>query len=150
MLCSTAKSATVETTSTSTVGTVTIAAESATASVAGKVESVTVAETAKSATVETKANSTVGTLNVAAEDAKKKEEVDVRNQGDQMVYQTEKTLEEMKIECESAELQRIPNTTRSLDADQTRKILKIVDMLEEDDDVTNVFHDLEIPEDFEE
>jgi len=31
----------------------------------------------------------------AAEDAKRKEEVDVRNAGDQMVYQTEKTLEEM-------------------------------------------------------
>ena len=31
----------------------------------------------------------------AAEDAKRKEEVDIRNQGDQMVYQTEKTLAEM-------------------------------------------------------
>ena len=31
----------------------------------------------------------------AAEDAKRKEEIDVRNQGDQIVYQTEKTLEEM-------------------------------------------------------
>ena len=31
----------------------------------------------------------------AAEDAKRKEEVDIRNQADQMVYQTEKTLEEM-------------------------------------------------------
>ncbi|OUN03330.1 molecular chaperone DnaK [Flavonifractor sp. An92] len=31
----------------------------------------------------------------AAEDAKRKEEVDVRNQGDQVVYQTEKALEEM-------------------------------------------------------
>ena len=31
----------------------------------------------------------------AAEDAKRKEEIDVRNQGDQMVYQTEKTLEDM-------------------------------------------------------
>ncbi|MCD8100026.1 MAG: molecular chaperone DnaK [Oscillospiraceae bacterium] len=31
----------------------------------------------------------------AAEDAKRKEEVDVRNQGDQMVYQTEKTLSEL-------------------------------------------------------
>ena len=31
----------------------------------------------------------------AAEDAKRKEEVDIRNNGDQMVYQTEKTLEEM-------------------------------------------------------
>ncbi len=36
----------------------------------------------------------------AAEDAKRKEEVDVRNQADQMVYQTEKALEDMgdKIE----------------------------------------------------
>ena len=31
----------------------------------------------------------------AAEDARRKEEVDTRNQADQMVYQTEKTLEEM-------------------------------------------------------
>ncbi len=31
----------------------------------------------------------------AAEDAKRKEEIDIRNQGDQIVYQTEKTLEEL-------------------------------------------------------
>ena len=31
----------------------------------------------------------------AAEDAKRKEEIDVRNQGDQIVYQTEQTLSEM-------------------------------------------------------
>lgn len=61
-----------------------------------------------------------------------------------------KMLEEMKIECESAELQRIPNTTREVDADTCRKVMKIVNMLEEDDDVTNVFHDMEIPDDYEE
>jgi len=61
-----------------------------------------------------------------------------------------KLLEEMKIECESAELQRIPNTLRQVDADTIRKVLKVVNMLEEDDDVTNVFHDMEIPDDFEE
>ncbi len=32
----------------------------------------------------------------ASEDKKRKEEVDIRNQGDQMVYQAEKTLEDMK------------------------------------------------------
>lgn len=31
----------------------------------------------------------------AADDQKRKDEVDTRNQGDQMVYQTEKTLQEM-------------------------------------------------------
>lgn len=61
-----------------------------------------------------------------------------------------KALDEKGIVYESAELQRIPNTTRSLDPESTRKVLKLVDVLEEDDDVTNVFHDLEIPDDFEE
>ena len=61
-----------------------------------------------------------------------------------------KALEDMKIECESAELQRIPNTTRSIDEESMRKVLKVINMLEEDDDVTNVFHDMEIPDDFDE
>ena len=39
----------------------------------------------------------------AAEDAKRKEEVDVRNSGDQMVYQTEKTLEEMGDKLDPAD-----------------------------------------------
>ena len=39
----------------------------------------------------------------AAEDAKRKEEVDVRNQADQMVYQTEKTLEDMKDKIDAGD-----------------------------------------------
>ncbi len=39
----------------------------------------------------------------AAEDAKRKEEVDTRNAGDQMVYQTEKTLSEMGDKLDSAD-----------------------------------------------
>ena len=39
----------------------------------------------------------------AAEDAKKKEEIDVRNQGDQVVYQTEKALEEMKDKIDAGD-----------------------------------------------
>ena len=39
----------------------------------------------------------------AAEDAKRKEEVDVRNQGDQVVYQTEKALEEMGDKIDAAD-----------------------------------------------
>ena len=39
----------------------------------------------------------------AAEDAKRKEDVDVRNAGDQMVYQTEKTLEEMGDKLDAAD-----------------------------------------------
>jgi len=39
----------------------------------------------------------------AAEDAKRKEEVDTRNQADQMVYQTEKTLEDLKDKIDAAD-----------------------------------------------
>jgi YebC/PmpR family DNA-binding regulatory protein len=55
-----------------------------------------------------------------------------------------KKLEQLKIEPESASLQRIPKTTVSLDIDATRKVLKLVDIIEEDDDVQSVFHTLEI------
>ena len=55
-----------------------------------------------------------------------------------------KKLEQLKIEPESASLQRIPKTTVSLDLEATRKVLKLVDIIEEDDDVQNVFHTLEI------
>ena len=43
----------------------------------------------------------------AAEDAKRKEEVDVRNAGDQMVYQTEKTLSEMGDKIDGADKSEI-------------------------------------------
>jgi len=39
----------------------------------------------------------------AAEDAKRKEEIDIRNQADQMVYQSEKTLEELADKLEEAD-----------------------------------------------
>ena len=44
----------------------------------------------------------------------------------------------------------IPNTTRSIDEESMRKVFKVINMLEEDDDVTNVFHDMDVPDDFEE
>ena len=55
-----------------------------------------------------------------------------------------KKLEKLNIEPESASLQRIPKTTVSLDEDATRKVLRLIDIIEEDDDVQNVFHTLEI------
>jgi len=55
-----------------------------------------------------------------------------------------KKLEHLKIESESASLQRIPKTTVNLDEDATRKVLRLVDIIEEDEDVQNVFHTLAI------
>ena len=50
----------------------------------------------------------------AAEDAKRKEEVDVRNQGDQMVYQTEKTLTEMGDKIDSADKSEVEDALAKL------------------------------------
>ncbi len=50
----------------------------------------------------------------AAEDAKRKEEVDVRNQGDQMVYQTEKTLSEMGDKLDAADKSEVEAKLASL------------------------------------
>ena len=43
----------------------------------------------------------------AAEDAKRKEEIDTRNQADQMVYQSEKAIEEMKDKLDAAEISEL-------------------------------------------
>ena len=50
----------------------------------------------------------------AAEDAKRKEEVDVRNQGDQMVYQTEKTLSEMGDKLDSSDKAEVESKLNAL------------------------------------
>jgi YebC/PmpR family DNA-binding regulatory protein len=55
-----------------------------------------------------------------------------------------KKLEEMKIETESAELQRIPKSTVNVNKEAAQKVLKLIDFFEEDDDVTNVFHNMEL------
>ncbi len=56
----------------------------------------------------------------------------------------QKKLEEMGIEPENAELQRIPHDTVKLEKRDALKILKVVDLFEDDDDVQKVFHNLEI------
>jgi YebC/PmpR family DNA-binding regulatory protein len=56
----------------------------------------------------------------------------------------QKKLEEMGIEPENAELQRIPHDTVKLDKEDALKILKVIEIFEDDDDVQKVFHNLEI------
>lgn len=53
-------------------------------------------------------------------------------------------LEELHIEPKNAEVQRIPLNTTELPLDQARQIVNLIDKFEEDDDVQNVYHTLEI------
>jgi YebC/PmpR family DNA-binding regulatory protein len=52
-------------------------------------------------------------------------------------------LDELKIEVKSAELQRIPNNTKGMTEDQFKANMKMLERFEEDDDVQNVFHNME-------
>ena len=55
-----------------------------------------------------------------------------------------KKLEELGVEAENAQLERIPNDTIELSKENSMKIMTVVDAFEDDDDVQNVFHNLEL------
>jgi transcriptional/translational regulatory protein YebC/TACO1 len=53
-----------------------------------------------------------------------------------------KALEDKRIEVITAELTRIPVNTIELPEDRANEVLKLVDNLEQDDDVQKVYHNL--------
>ena len=53
-----------------------------------------------------------------------------------------KFLESTGREPKSSELQYIPATTKELPESQQDEVLKLVEVLEADDDVQNVYHNL--------
>ncbi len=55
-------------------------------------------------------------------------------------------LEALELEAKSSELQRFPKTYVDLSLEEGQKIMKAIDRFEEDDDVNNVYHNLEISE----
>lgn len=54
----------------------------------------------------------------------------------------QKALEDKHLEVVSAELQRIPTIHKELSEEHTDEVLELIDKLEQDDDVQNVFHNL--------
>jgi transcriptional/translational regulatory protein YebC/TACO1 len=53
-------------------------------------------------------------------------------------------LEELEIEPKNANLERIPETYVSLSTSDAEQALKLIDALEDNDDVQNVFHNIEM------
>lgn len=54
----------------------------------------------------------------------------------------QKYLEDNGYEIESSEFERIPNDTKKLTAEERADVEKLIDKLEEDEDVQNVFHNM--------
>lgn len=58
----------------------------------------------------------------------------------------QRKFDSLQIEPENAELQRIPNTLVELDNEAFGKVMKLIDVLEDDDDVQKVYHNVDIKE----
>ncbi|NME71388.1 YebC/PmpR family DNA-binding transcriptional regulator [Flammeovirga aprica] len=79
------------------------------------------------------------------------EEAEKEEEGDKiMIYgefksfgSLQKALEDMGIEIISSGLERIPTTTKKLTAEQEEEVDKLIEKLEEDDDVQHVYHTME-------
>ncbi len=72
------------------------------------------------------------------------EEDDILLYGDFKSYSEIQTyLEENGFEIYSAEFERIPHDTKELDDEQRAQIEKLLEKFEEDEDVQNVFHNME-------
>ena len=56
-------------------------------------------------------------------------------------------LEELSVEVERSDLHRIPNNIKRISEEQAEKVLKLLDLLEENDDVQQVFHNMELTQD---
>lgn len=75
---------------------------------------------------------------------------DIQEQDDDIIAYTsfqdfitmQRALETAGITVTSAELRRIPNNLVTLTDEQAEDIIKLIDKLEEDDDVQNVFHNM--------
>ena len=63
------------------------------------------------------------------------------------LYKVKTALEEKQIPIESAELDYIPKNTIKLGADDAKKVLDLVDGLEEHEDVQHVYANFDIPDD---
>ena len=55
-------------------------------------------------------------------------------------------IEDLGVEIENSELQRIPITTKKISASEAEKVIKLLDLLEENDDVQQVFPNMVLSE----
>jgi len=58
----------------------------------------------------------------------------------------QKKIEEINVEIKNSELHRIPTSTKRITSEQSQKVLKLLDLLEENEDVQQVFHNMELTE----
>ena len=55
-------------------------------------------------------------------------------------------LDEMDIEIKEAKLERIPTHYKKLSDEEVEEVIKFIEKMEDDDDVMNVYHNMDMDE----
>ena len=87
---------------------------------------------------------TLELIDGGAEEVEKEDEVFIIYTSFEDFGRMQKKLDQMGITPENAQLQRIPITTKTLGLEASKKIFKLIEHFEEDEDVQNVYHNLEM------
>ena len=85
-------------------------------------------------------------LDAGAEDVKNEVEVFEVITLPTQYLKVKEALENAKVPIEASEITNMPNNTVPVDGEAAQKLLKLIDALEDNDDVQNVSHNAEIPE----
>jgi YebC/PmpR family DNA-binding regulatory protein len=87
-------------------------------------------------------------LDAGAEDMIVEDENYAVKTAPQDFFKVKKALEDAKVVMESAETTLLPKSTVAVTGDDVKKVLDLVDALEENEDVQNVYANFDIPDDF--
>jgi YebC/PmpR family DNA-binding regulatory protein len=85
-------------------------------------------------------------LEAGAEDVKNEGEVFEVITSPIAFLKVKEAIEAAKIPIEASEITHMPNNTVAVDADTAQKVLRLIDNLEDNDDVQTVSHNAEFPE----
>lgn len=85
-------------------------------------------------------------IEVGAQDVEFEEELVTVTTAMEDFGSVQKKLTELEIDPQEAGLQRVPTTTKDIQVDNFKNFLKLIDALEDDDDVQKVYHNLELTE----
>ena len=88
-------------------------------------------------------------LDAGAEDFEASEEMFEITANPEEFSTVREALEKEGFEFLSAEITMIPDITVAIDMDTAPKFQKLVDMLEDDDDVQDVYHNADFPDEWE-
>jgi YebC/PmpR family DNA-binding regulatory protein len=85
-------------------------------------------------------------LEAGAEDVKEDEDAVEIICAPDAFNELKETLDRMGLEADVAEIMRVPENYTAVDSDKAQSMQKLIDWLEDNDDVQNVYHNAEMPE----